>query len=93
MSSDLHILGLRAPDSNLLAKAKAYLACADAGVPVPPELVALFGKYGPDMTPDDLLEVEIKQYLQVVETPNEYGTRVKLADLPKDITYIYICNR
>jgi hypothetical protein len=84
-----HVVGFMPPDEDYTRKAKAWHACKDAGVALPPELERLF-EHGP---PDPNGKV-VPLGLAACEWSNSYGTgfEVDVTKLPKGVRIIRFYN-
>jgi len=91
MSMSTHIVGFRPPDEKWNKMKATWLACENAGVPIPKEVEAFFNYVAPGDRPG--AEVEIKAAMR--EWKDEYdrqGFEVDITKLPPDVKVLRFYN-
>jgi hypothetical protein len=89
MGVSTHIIGLKEPTVEYLAKLEAYRACENAGVEVPKELEDYFDGLRCDCVPDDGMEVSIEGAMTGTVEYGD-GAIIDLSKLPEGVTRIRV---
>jgi hypothetical protein len=85
-----HIVGFRPADEKWNKMKATWLACEDAGVPIPEEVKAFFHYESPGDKPG--IEVEIKEALREWTDDCRQGYEVDLTKLPPDVKVLRFYN-
>lgn len=83
MSTSAHIVGFRPADEKWNKMKATWLACENAGVPIPQEVEAFFGHESPGDKPG--AEVEIKAAMREWKDEYRQGFEVDITKLSPDV--------
>ena len=90
MGMSTNVIGFRAPDEKWEKMKEIYDVCKKNDVDPPEEVGKFFNWENPT---DEGIKVDIKNLTEIY-SPNDCseGYKIKIADLPKNITYICFVN-
>lgn len=95
MSMGTHVEGFIPPDAKFQKMLRAYRACEEAGIPIPPDVWKFFNEESPDEAGVRIdLSYDKKYKDAVYEFQNDacQGYEIQLDKLPKDIKVIRVLN-
>lgn len=86
MSIDLHVTGFREADEKFKKMKDLWIACEEAGVPIPKEVLEFFDHE----SPREQEGMEVKLGDALVETGGRYwsGYEIDITKIPKDLKII-----
>ena len=90
MSMSTHIVGFRPADEKWNKMKATWLACENAGVPIPKEVEAFFDHEAPGDKPG--AEVEIKAAMREWKDEYRQGFEVDIMKLPPDVKVLRFYN-